>query len=111
MTMASRRTERITIRRKVSARDATTGAETVTWQDRAPIWAEVRPLRGRELVQMAQQESETEIVFNVYYEEAKDVTADARIVWRNQVYELTEPPIDVGARRREIELMCRSANG
>jgi SPP1 family predicted phage head-tail adaptor len=109
--MASRRSERITIQRKVSARDATTGAETVTWQDAVPIWAEARPLRGREFVQMAQSEAEIEIIFNVHYEEGKAVTPDARIMWRNQVYELTAPPIDVGARRREIELMCRSANG
>jgi SPP1 family predicted phage head-tail adaptor len=107
---ASRYDQRITILRKVASRDATTGAETVTWQDGPVLMAEARPLRGREFVQMAQAESETEIVFATYYR--NDITPDARVVWRDQVYELTAPPIDVGARRREIELMCRStANG
>ena len=103
------RDQRITIRRKVSQRDETTGAESPTWPDWKTVWAKASPLRGREYVQMAQTESEVEVVFNVHYQEGKDITPDSRIVWRGVVYELDGPPIDVRARKQEIELMCRSS--
>jgi SPP1 family predicted phage head-tail adaptor len=104
---AGRLSEKITIRRKVATRDPTTGAESVTWEDDSPIWAEARPLRGRELVAMQQLEAETNIVFTIHYRTG--ITTDARVVWRSDVYEITEPPIDVNARKQWLELNCRTA--
>lgn len=107
---AARLSERIVIRRKSANRDNTTGAETVTWNDDAPIWAAAEPIRGREYAALMQAESETEIRFTIHYQTG--ITPDARVVWRDVVYELVSPPIDVGAKKRYLELMCRtSQNG
>lgn len=103
---AGRLSERITIQRKVATQDPTTGAESVTWQDDSPIWAEARPLRGREFVAMQQAESETDIVFTIHYRAG--ITPDSRVVWRNDVYEITSPPVDVNARKQWLELNCRT---
>jgi phage head-tail adaptor, putative, SPP1 family len=96
----------INIRRKVATQDPTTGAESVTWQDDSSIYANARPLRGREFVAMQQLESEIDIIFTIHYRTG--ITPDARIVWRGDVYEITSPPIDVNARKQWLELNCRT---
>lgn len=100
--------EQITIKRKNVTRD-NMGGEIPGWVDDAPIWANAEPIRGREYIALQQAESELEVRFTVNYLEGKDVTPDCRIDWRGTIYELVSPPIDVKARRRWIELYCRTA--
>lgn len=104
---ASRRNERIIIRRKVASRDSQTGAETVTWQDDPQIWASADPIGGREFTEMAQIESEINVRFTVEYEKGKTITTDSRVLWRGVSYDILNA-IDVKARRRDIELTCRT---
>ena len=103
---AARLSESIIIRRKASTRDPLTGAESPGWVNDAPIWAEARPLRSREFVAQAQAESEIEVVITVHYQEG--ITADSRIIWRGDTYELTGQPVDVGAKKRWMELNART---
>lgn len=103
---AGRLRQRITIRRKSVTRD-NMGGEVVTWVDDDPIPAEAEPIRGREYVALQQSESELEVRFRIRYQ--PDITPDVRVVWRSTVYELVSPAIDVGGRKREMELMCRTS--
>jgi SPP1 family predicted phage head-tail adaptor len=103
---ANRLSERIVILRKLAGRDPATGAETVTWPADPPEWAEALQMRGRELVEFQQSEAKAEVRFTIHYKVG--ITSDARVVWRGKTYELTDPPIDVGSRRRYLELMARS---
>lgn len=103
---AGRLSERVTIRRRVVTRDSV-GGMVPSWQDDSPIWACADPIRGREFAAMAQAQSETEVRFTIHYQSG--ITPDSRIVWRDTVYELTAPPIDVGAKKRWLELMARTA--
>lgn len=103
---AGRLRQKIVIRRKSATRD-NMGGEVVTWTDDDPIPAEAQPIRGREYVALQQSESELEVKFTIRY--LAGIPNDCRVIWRSVAYELVSPPIDVGGRMREMELMCRTA--
>lgn len=103
---AGRLRQRIVIKTKNTTRD-NMGGEVNSWTSSDPIPAEAEPIRGREYVALQQSESELEVKFTIRYRTG--ITPDCRIVWREADYELVSPPIDVGGRKRVMELMCRTA--
>jgi SPP1 family predicted phage head-tail adaptor len=103
---AGEMTARLVLKRKVATRDDM-GGEQVTFPTVTSVAAKAEPIRGREYVALQQAQSDTEIRFTIYYR--ADIRADWRVEWRSQDYEIVGPPIDVGARRQYLELMCRTA--
>jgi SPP1 family predicted phage head-tail adaptor len=95
--------ERITVQRKSVTRDAF-GGETITWTDVATVWAEAQPIGGREYTALRQAQSEITIRFRLRY--LAGVTPAMRVSWNGGQYDIVEV-IDVGARNRELELLCR----
>lgn len=96
--------ERITLQSKSATRNAI-GEEVVVWTDRATVWADVRPIRGREFFAAAQMQATIDTVASIRYR--ADVVAEWRLLWRGRPYDIRSV-IDVGARRERIELMCQS---
>jgi SPP1 family predicted phage head-tail adaptor len=104
---AGRMREQIAIQAKSVSRDAY-GAEVVGWATHAEVWAEAQPLAGREYVAMRQAQAEISIRFRTRY--VAGVNPAMRVLWDGRGYDIVEA-IDVGARRRELELLCRGEAG
>jgi SPP1 family predicted phage head-tail adaptor len=96
---------RITYLVKDVSRDAM-GGEIVTWTEFDTDMADVTPLSGREYFQALQVNAEYEIRFRVRYRD--DITEGARLVWRDKQYDILHV-IDVDARKRTTEMLCRTA--
>jgi SPP1 family predicted phage head-tail adaptor len=95
--------ERVTLSRLTSAEDARWGP-TPTPSSYATVWAEVEPVRATERMQDGGIQSDISHVLRMRYR--ADVASKDRVTWRGRTLEV-EGVIDVGARRRELELTCR----
>jgi len=102
MIVAGRLSQRITLQSKSVVRDAM-GGETLTWVDAASVWAEIRPLRGRDLVAAQQVTSEVTARITIRYR--SDVQADWRILHGSQIYDILAV-VDPQARHEVLELEC-----
>lgn len=84
------------------------GATPNEWQPGATVWAEVEQLRGRTL--FAAQEANAETTARIRMRYRADVAAATgktlRLRHGETTYQLEGRPIDMGGRRRELELMC-----
>lgn len=71
----------------------------------ATVWADVRPLTGRNLVlaRTAGEKLDAEIVIRY----RPDVTSQWRVVDGTHTYELTGPPVDRENRRIELTMLVR----
>lgn len=105
---AGRLRELVTIEQKSVTRDAF-GAETVAWTTfAASLPAEAQPLSGREYVAMRQAQADITIRFRLRY--VAGVTPAMRVLWDSRAYDIIEA-INVNARDRELELLCRGDAG
>jgi SPP1 family predicted phage head-tail adaptor len=104
MMEAGRLRHKITIEQKQITRDAQ-GGEIVTWITfAAGVWTDAQPLRGREYVTLRAAQADISIRFAMRY--LAGVNPAMRVIWGGNPYEIVDV-IDVGGRRRELELMCR----
>lgn len=94
--------EQVTIQRRLVARDAY-GAEVVSWEDAATVWASAEPISGREYVSMRQSQSDVSTRFRTHW--LANVDSTMRLLWRGTVYQIAEA-INVEARDRELEILC-----
>lgn len=102
---AGRFDQRVTIQEKSVTR-AANGEEVVAWVTHAERWARVEPLRGREFFAAAQMQGAVDYRVTIRY--LSTVTRAMRLQWRGMVLDIVSEPIDVGARKEYIELMCVS---
>jgi SPP1 family predicted phage head-tail adaptor len=77
--------QRVRIEQKSVTRDSFK-AEVVTWVTVATVWAEVTPLRGRELFAAAQLQSTADMRFRIRYR--SDITTAHRLVHRGINYDV-----------------------
>ncbi|SJN11562.1 hypothetical protein CZ787_06200 [Halomonas citrativorans] len=84
------------------------GATPEGWQPGGKVWAEVEQLRGRTL--FAAQEANAETTARIRIRYRADIAAATgktlRLRHGDMTYQLEGRPIDLGGRRRELELMC-----
>ncbi|WP_083023605.1 phage head closure protein [Vreelandella lionensis] len=84
------------------------GATPEGWQVGGKVWAEVEQLRGRTL--FAAQEANAETTARIRMRYRADIAAASgktlRLRHGETTYQLEGRPIDLGGRRRELELMC-----
>jgi len=102
MIASGRLTQRVILQSKSVARDAM-GGETITWVDAATVWAEIRPLRGRDLVAAQQAASEVSARITVRYR--TDVQSDWRVKHGTDLYDILAV-VDPMARHEVLELEC-----
>jgi len=94
---------RVIIQQKYVTQDAE-GITTESWADIATVWAAIEPLRGREFFDAAAVNAEVTTRIRIRYRSG--IVPAMRVVYGSQVYEI-ESVIDVGGRRRELELLCK----
>lgn len=95
---------RLAIQQKSVTRDDH-GGEVVSWTAFATVWGEYRPLRGREYEAMRAAQAEITVRFVIRY--LVGVNPAMRIVHDDVPHDIIEV-IDVGGRKRELELLCRA---
>lgn len=74
------------------------------WDDFATVWANIRPLRGREYFEAAAVNAETTVKMLIRYRPG--ITPDMRVVYNGRIYNI-QAVIDVYEGRRQLELMCK----
>lgn len=83
------------------------GEPTSAWVDLASVptvWARCRPLRSREQAAMGQLQQHVDIVVECRHR--ADITADMRLLWRGEPYEIVGEPLDVEGRGEDLRLYC-----
>ncbi len=93
---------RVTIQQKSVVR-GTYGEEDVAWTDVATVWGSVEPLQGREFIEAKQTQAEITTRIRIRYRSG--ISPEMRAVWDGHIYDI-EAVIDVGGRKRELQLMC-----
>jgi len=93
---------RVTIQQKSVVRDSY-GEEDVTWTNVATVWGSVEPLQGREFIEAKQTQAEITTRIRIRYRSS--ISPEMRVVWDGHIYDI-EAVIDVGGRKRELQLMC-----
>nr|WP_315210104.1 phage head closure protein [uncultured Albidiferax sp.] len=93
--------QRVTLQSRSTVQDAA-GQDTITWVDVATVWAEVRPLRGREFFAAAQVQQEQSIKVRIRFR--PDVQQTWRLVWQGRPHDITGA-VPVG-RKDYLEIMC-----
>jgi SPP1 family predicted phage head-tail adaptor len=77
--------QRITLDQEARTAD-TYGGAVVTWATLATVWANVRPLSGRERADMAAIEAPASYRFTI--RRRNDITEAMRIGWNSQVFNI-----------------------
>lgn len=93
---------RIRIERKEIVK-GTLGSPEPTWVPWADIWAEVRPLSGREY--MTGLAAQSEITTRFVIRHLDGLLPSMRILWRSGVYEISQV-IPVHGRDRMMEILA-----
>ena len=75
------------------------------WSTTATVWAQVRPLSGRERDQAQQQEADVRYRVRIRYRSG--VTAAERIVWRGQAMQIRSV-LEAGPRPLYLDLDCEA---
>lgn len=102
MLSAGKRDRRVTLLRRVDARDST-GAAATSWQPVAQLWAAVHDRTGRETLAAGQGEAAAwDVRFTVLYRE--DLRRTDRIEYRGDTYRVVH--IDELGRKAGLVLLC-----
>jgi SPP1 family predicted phage head-tail adaptor len=95
---------RITIQQHQTTQDEI-GNNIESWVDWATVWANIRPISGREYFQAAATNAEDNVRINIRYRSGIDPLR-MRVVYGNRVFDILSA-IDLYERHREIEMVCR----
>lgn len=84
------------------------GATPAEWSPGITVWAEVEQLRGRTLFAAQEAHSDTTVRVRLRWRAEVAVATGKTLRLRHgrQVYRIDGRPIDMGGRRRELEVMC-----
>lgn len=95
---------RVTIQKSQISQDEL-GNNIETWIDWATVWANIRPVSGREYFQAAATNSEDNVRINIRYRSGIDPLR-MRVVYNGRTFNIISA-IDLNERRREIEMVCQ----
>ncbi len=98
---------RVTIQRATSTKDAL-GGDVLTWATLATVWAEVRPLSGREAIEAGRISSTANVWITIRYRD--DVTPLMRVSWRGRVFEINQIE-NQGTADVALVLWCTEVQG
>lgn len=74
--------QRVTFQQEVTTPDGMGGTSS-SWSNTVTVWAGVKSLRGREMVQAGRLEASTVYLITLRYRD--DITEDMRILWKNKL--------------------------
>lgn len=98
----------VTVQRPNETEDAA-GQTTLNYEDYIKTWADIRPFTGREHFQADKHKAD--ITHKITMRYVSGITADCRILYDGQVFELTAPPINSGMLDYQLELVAKVQNG
>jgi SPP1 family predicted phage head-tail adaptor len=98
--------KRITLQYSTKIADGM-GGFTVTWVDKATVWAKISTLRSDEAI-IAMQNSGTAI-HNVVIRYRSDVKSSWRLKYGNSYWAILGPPIDLNKDRKWLDIKCKEA--
>ena len=75
----------------------------------APIWARVRPLRGREKLEAMQTDDSVSHEVTVRFPEIADRDAVESFLYDGRTLDVVEPAINVDERDEWLQFLCREA--
>ncbi|MBD2782858.1 phage head closure protein [Xenorhabdus szentirmaii] len=99
---AGRLRHRVTIEKQTSSRTPS-GSVIREWSDVASVWAEVRPISGRELV--ASGAVLTEVTIRIWLRYRADITTSHRIIYQGNSFAITV--VIPNAQHTRLELLCK----
>lgn len=94
---------RITIQNRVETQNSFGEAE-ITYEDMTSVWAEVRPLTGREYFSAAQYVPEAKLKIRIRYRAG--ITEKQRIIYQGETYDIGY--IAELGRREGLELIVKT---
>lgn len=94
---------RITLQ-KLHNRPSDYGATVAEWQDVHHVWAEVKPLSGREY--FAQAQIQSEVTSQIWLRYLPDVNSTMRVIFNRQVYEIVSV-INYKSLNKTLLLQCK----
>lgn len=101
---AGRRDRRITIERKTATQN-TYGEEIVTWATLTTVWADMRPVTGRESYTENQFQSFADTKFRVLYSNVtRTLTTEDRVTYRGRTYDIVS--VNEIGRLEGIEILA-----
>lgn len=100
---AGRLRHRVIIQSAVEARNAY-GEAIKTWSTVATVYASVEPIRGREMFDAEQVQSE--VTHRVRLRYRPGLTSQMRLLFNARTFEV-QTVINVNERNREVQLMCK----
>ncbi|AUN19048.1 head-tail adaptor protein [Clostridium botulinum] len=70
-----------------------------------PVYANVKSLRGKEFYQASQVNAQDDKIFYINY--FPGLSAKAQIEYKNEIYEIIAPPINIDEANMEYEIRTR----
>ena len=95
--------ERIVLQQKTLAANAI-GEQAEMWATLATVWANVRPMSGRELVRAGAVMTETVWIIRIRHR--SDVTTQIRATWRGKTLEFVSVG-DTAGSKMELEISAK----
>lgn len=99
--------QRVVIQRETVTKDAL-GGDVQTWSTLTTVWAEVRPLSGREAIEAGRISSTANVWITVRYRD--DITPLMRVIWRGRTFEINQIE-NQGAGDVVLVLWCSEVQG
>ena len=96
--------QRVTFREKVETSDGA-GGTTVSWQDFATRWAQIKPMSGERRFQASQVDFTRD--YEVTVRRDPSITEDLAIIWQGQTFEI-QFISDFGPRSAYTRIECTS---
>lgn len=104
MGLASRLDTRIRIERKIVTPDPLYGTETVTWEEFATVWAEVRDVLPSRDERLADSIVVANRSARIRLRHLAGIAPDMRVIIGNRILQIVSGPAELG-RREGIELI------
>lgn len=81
------------------------GGYVEDWVEIAMVWANIKPLRGRELFQAKQVQAEIETKITIRYRTG--IKSDMRVTYGDRTFQIVAPPINVDEKNQYLEILCK----
>lgn len=103
---AGRMRHQVVLQSPTGSRDSV-GERTTTWTDVATVWANIRPLTGREQFLASQREASTSHIVEIRYStDVSTIDASWRVKYGTRLLVLDGDPINVEERGIQLNLPC-----
>jgi SPP1 family predicted phage head-tail adaptor len=109
MTLGAGRFDRLVAWDQPFVTQDASGSEIVTFVEAFTTQACIRPLKGRELLQLRETYAELDTMITIRWS-VRNATINAK--WRGRydgtIYNIASPPVDIEMAHRELEIACKS---